>query len=161
MSSLVVIEEFKEFDKVKFYTFRYIDPDDEEAGDSETDKFLKRFTEDIQDYEEELNDIISWIVEVGTRGLGSIRLRLENNARALPPMRESSNLRLYCIELSDTIVILGNGGIKTARTAQDSKDLSMKLHDILEFEKALITAIKEKTIVPGFKNLEGDLELYI
>ncbi len=45
MNTVVVIEEFKEFDKVMFYTFRF-----EDSELSETDKFLKRISEDEPEY---------------------------------------------------------------------------------------------------------------
>ncbi len=49
------------------------------------------------------------------------------------------SLRLYCVRLSEEIVILANGGLKTGRTVQDSPDLLAKFrfankmaHQLLE-----------------------------
>ena len=64
MKSIIIIEEFKTFEVVNFYTIRF---EDQEL--SETDRFLKRIKEEYTEYHEDLDIILNWISEVGKRGL--------------------------------------------------------------------------------------------
>ena len=46
---------------------------------------------------------------------------MNDSVQALPI--ESGKLRLYCLRLSDQIVILGNGGVKNTRTYEENPKL--------------------------------------
>lgn len=156
MNEIVIIEEFKRYKHVTFYTIRY---DDSEL--SETDKFIKRFLEEETVYKDDLDDIVNWINEIGIRGLKYINLRAENDAYALPPYTESSNLRLFCIKITNSIILLGNGGIKSSQTVQESDDLSMKFHDINRFSKSINEAIRSGNLIVDKMTLKGDFELFL
>lgn len=156
MNEIVIIEEFKRYKHVTFYTIRY---DDSEL--SETDKFIKRFLEEETVYKDDLDDIVNWINEIGIRGLKYINLRAENDAYALPPYTESSNLRLFCIKITNSIILLGNGGIKSSQTVQESNDLSMKFHDINRFSKSINEAIRSGNLIVDKMTLKGDFELFL
>ena len=41
----------------------------------------------------------------------------------LEMVAQSDKVRLYCLRLSDRILIIGNGGIKESRTYQEEKTL--------------------------------------
>ncbi|MEJ0056623.1 MAG: hypothetical protein WDN75_13805 [Bacteroidota bacterium] len=111
----LLIEPFKRLEKANFYTIRF-----ENEGISETDKFISRFDGHNQ-YRDDLDIIIYWIYKMGNQN-GTLEryFRPERQAQAIP--LETAGLRLYCIRLSDELVILGNGGIKESRTVQDSPD---------------------------------------
>jgi len=156
VNEIVIIEEFKRYKHVTFYTIRY---DDSEL--SETDKFIKRFLEEETVYKDDLDDILNWINEIGIRGLKYINLRAENDAYALPPYTESSNLRLFCIKITNSIILLGNGGIKSSQTVQESNDLSMKFHDINRFSKSINEAIRSGNLIVDKMTLKGDFELFL
>ena len=47
--------------------------------------------------------------------------KMGDNVCALPVV--SSKLRLYCLRLSDKILILGNGGVKKTRTYNENDEL--------------------------------------
>lgn len=76
---------------------------------------------------EEYHDLLAWIVErMGSmHGARQRYFRHEGKADGLPPpsyfldVAYEHNLRLYCMRLSDHVVILFSGGVKTADTAQD------------------------------------------
>ena len=55
---------------------------------------------------------------------------------------DSRKLRLYCLRISDQILILGNGGVKTTRTYQEDKVLRGYVIDLQAFDKALLKAQK-------------------
>lgn len=158
MNRIILIKEFKRFKKVTFYTLRY-----EESNISETDKFLDRFMNNT-DFKEDFDDILNYIEEIGERGAEAKYFRFEGKAEALPPKWSQNKLRLYCIRLTDNIVILANGGIKSSQTAQDSKDLSMKFHFANKAAKELTECIMTGQIKINHEKriLEGEeLELYI
>lgn len=55
-------------------------------------------------------------------------------------------LRLYCYRISDNIIILYNGGIKTSSTAQSSSDLSMKFYEAQQYTSTIEAALKDKVL---------------
>lgn len=66
-------------------------------------------------------------------------------------------LRLYCLRISDQILILGNGGVKLSRTYQEDKKLSGYVMDLQTFDEVLIKAQKNGTITIE-KNMITDIE---
>lgn len=95
------------------------------------------------------------IDEIVKRGAREGRFRGENNVHALPA--ETCDLRLYCIRLHNSAVVLGNGGIKTSQKLQDSPDCYPHYQLLSELEKQITARIQssELTWERGF--LKGDL----
>jgi hypothetical protein len=148
-----ILESFKEFPRVHFYTVRW-----DEYEESETDRFIARFM-DNGEFQEELEEILTLIEEIGeNRGAkGYLFNRFEDKATALPPnfsltidnvefLFPQNRLRLYCVRLSEQIVILFNGGLKESQTVQDSPDLIMKFREAQLFVKKIEEALREKDI---------------
>lgn len=142
MNRFATIEEVEQFNKVTYYTILFEDRDE-----SEFENFLSKHQNDstIQD---EFNDLIAWIRQIGNEiGAKPQYFRQENRAHALPPPSRLveidylQNLRLYCMWISESIIILFNGAIKTQNKAQDCPnvkphfDLANKL--VLEIEKLM------------------------
>ncbi|MBV6439406.1 MAG: hypothetical protein DYG98_17315 [Haliscomenobacteraceae bacterium CHB4] len=121
MNTFVRFSELTELSgrKTRFYTVRF-----EQKTHTEFEDFLLRH-ENRKDLEEQLNELIAWLDEIAERrGALNWLFRQENKAHALPPKQrldhlEVNNLRLYCLRLSDHVVILFNGGVKTADVAQN------------------------------------------
>lgn len=109
--------------------------------DSEFEKFLNEF-KDVATFNKDFNTIllaISKIIEKGAlerffRNEG----RVGDNVKALAI--DSRKLRLYCLRISDQILILGNGGVKNTRTYQEDEILNGYVVDLQAFEKALLRA---------------------
>lgn len=59
---------------------------------------------------------------------------------------DSGKLRLYCLRLSDKILILGNGGIKATRTYNEDSELNGYVMDLQQFDALLKEAEKEGSI---------------
>lgn len=126
MNNFVTIRLFKTFERVAYYTLQV-----EGREQSETDSFFTRFEQE-ELLARDLNLLVAWIQEIGQRrGAKARYFRFENAASALPPpariMAELGNdycqFRLYCIRLSDEVVILANGGRKVSQTVQNSPEL--------------------------------------
>lgn len=70
---------------------------------------------------------------------------------------DSRKLRLYCLRISDQILIVGNGGRKDTRTYEESAELSGYVMDLQEFDKLLTEAQKdgsitiEKNVITGIE----------
>ena len=72
---------------------------------------------------------------------------MNDSVQALPI--ESGKLRLYCLRLSDQIVILGNGGVKNTRTYEENSKLYGYVLDLQKFEKIL-----NENIAKGYVSIE-------
>jgi hypothetical protein len=152
-----IIEEFVTREKVTFYTFRH-----EDSELSETDKFFERFqgTSAIANdkkYLEDFNDIVALIDEIGRKGAFKKYFRDEGKVEALPSEFRKyigDKLRLFCIRLSDSIVILGNGGIKSSLKTQNSPDLSTKFYLMGTIADAINQLLQRKEWVLKYKNIE-------
>jgi hypothetical protein len=57
-----------------------------------------------------------------------------------------SKLRLYCLRLSDKILIIGNGGVKNTKTYEESKELKGYVLTLQNFDKLIKEGIKNGSI---------------
>lgn len=69
---------------------------------------------------------------------------MNDNVVALPI--ERSRIRLYCLRMSDQVLIVGNGGIKNAKTYEESEELNGYVIDLQKFDKILKQALKDGII---------------
>ena len=70
--------------------------------------------------------------------------KINDRVVALPI--QQSKLRLYCLRISDSVLIVGNGGHKTTKTYEESKKLSGYVITLQNLDKLLTTAEKKGTI---------------
>ena len=150
MKKFATIKLFKSFRKVSFYTIQ-IDEEDK----TETDKFFDKYLEN-KAVTDDLNILVNWIREIGeNRGAKSHFFRSENQADALPPPHNilkkldfgtNCTIRLYCIRLNEKIVILCNGGIKTAQSVQDCPELLPHFRFANNLARQLLKMLSKKEI---------------
>lgn len=57
-----------------------------------------------------------------------------------------SKLRLYCLRLTDKILILGNGGVKNTRTDEEDDTLQGYVMDLQKFERLLKQEVQNVTL---------------
>ena len=129
MKQYVNLQVFRDLRKVRFYTFQK-----ETADETETALFFNKMKA-VNGVADELNRLVQWIIEIGNNHGALLELfRFEDEAHALPPppkgqrklgitQIENNDLRLYCVWISESIVILANGGIKKSATVQETPDL--------------------------------------
>jgi len=155
-----------------FYTVRWVD---EEL--SETDKFFVKY-ENQSTFQRPLQELAKFISKKIGDEMGALEdfFRFENAAQALPPSGTykvediyidygNFPLRLYCLRISETLVVLFNGGEKTANTAQGGKT-SMAFRDANLFAKRIMDALisKEIYITPNrreFRYYNGSDEIIL
>lgn len=68
---------------------------------------------------------------------------------------DSGKLRLYCLRLSDKILILGNGGIKETKTYNENNELNGYVIDLQKFDTLLKKAERNGSIRVEETKLEG------
>ena len=87
--------------------------------------------------------------------------RMNDNVAALSI--DSKILRLYCLRISDQILIVGNGGAKTTRTYEESEELCGYVMDLQKFDKLLEQELKtgnikiEQNVITGIESASFEL----
>lgn len=127
------VELMNESEKVSLYSISF-----EMDGTTEFEKFVSEFEMNAtynRDYQRILAALQA-ILQMGAlerffRPEGTMR----DNVQAIPV--EGGKLRLYCLRLSDQIVILGNGGVKVTRTYEQDTKLYGYVLDLQRFERIL------------------------
>lgn len=114
---------------------------------SEYESFIQRFKDDAtlnMDYK----NIILALEKIVAVGAFERFFRPEGkmNDHVAALSIDSRKLRLYCLRISDQILILGNGGRKDTRTYEESAELSGYVMDLQEFDKLLTEAQKEGSV---------------
>lgn len=120
-------------DRCTVYTVRFLSD-----NESEFEKFLSKFRENSE-YNSEYQAIIRFIEQILANGALERYFRPEGKMKdsvvALPVLR--SRLRLYCLRLTDKILILGNGDVKTSRTYGENEKLQSYVLNLQRFEQIL------------------------
>lgn len=153
MTQKYSIELIEEHDAVNFYSVHL---DNEEL--SELERFFKKFPEGCG-YDDDMDTIIAWLDRIGERGALERYFRYEGRFRdgvsAIPV--ETSNLRLYCIRLSDKILIFGNGDVKDSPTWQDSDTLSEYVETLMDTSRFIASRLADGTLYIIDKEIIGNL----
>lgn len=144
-----------ESERVTFYTVRW-----EGASSSETDKFFDKYIKIEARATQELLSLILDTIGTDYGAIDDFFNRPENQVTALPPhgiitINEIKfhfphfPLRLYALRINnrDDLVVLFNGGIKSAPTNQESTDLNLKFIEANAFAVKIEEAIREGLII--------------
>ena len=145
------VELLSESEKVSLYSISF-----EMDGTTEFEKFVAEFEMNAtfnRDYQR-IIAALQAILRIGAlerffRPEGS----MNDSVQALPI--ESGKLRLYCLRLSDQIVILGNGGVKNTRTYEEDPKLNGYVLDLQSIEKILDESIEKGYVSIEEKELTG------
>jgi hypothetical protein len=111
-------------------------------------RFYNKFKDDAT-YNDDLARIAKFVESIADLGALERFFRSEGKMSdrvcALPVVK--SNLRLYCLRLSNSILILGNGGIKKSRTYNEDDELRGYVVTLQNFDKLIKQGVKEGTII--------------
>lgn len=135
-----------ETDKVSIYSPRY-----DGEGQNEFRKFLlSNKTHNHPQLKKFFDAILSVIEKIGETGALERYFRLEGgNVKALPTYidlridKKVGKMRLYCLRLSDRLLIFGNGAVTTAQTYEDDPTLLSIITDLREIEHRIRTTVKQ------------------
>lgn len=111
---------------------------------SEFERFLDTFRNNGK-YNREFNLILLALSKIIEKGALERLFRLEGKMSddVCALSIDTHVLRLYCLRISDKILILGNGGAKKTKTYQEDKALNGYVVDLQLFDKALKEAQKK------------------
>ena len=137
----------------------------EGESDSEFVKFVEKFKNDAE-RKSELTFILNQIENMMRRdGFLERNFRpegkMKDNVVAMPVYR--SSLRLYCLRMSDSVLIVGNGGVKSTRSYEQDEALNGYVISLQKLDALLKADIRngvvriEKTEIVGAE--EKDYEL--
>lgn len=134
------------------YTIQFLS-----ENESEYERFYTRFKGDAE-YNPDLMRIVALINKIADMGALERYFRPEGKLKdgvcALPVLQ--SKLRLYCLRLSDKILVLGNGGVKKTRTYNEDETLKGYVLTLQNFEKLIREGEKDGTISITANTIETD-----
>ncbi len=133
-----------------FYTIQFLT-----ENNSEFERFYNKFKDDVE-FNPDLMRIVGFLGKIADFGALERYFRpegkMKDNVVALPVVR--SKLRLYCLRLSDKILILGNGGVKSSRTYEDDNELSGYVLTLQKFDKLIKEGVENGTIIVTENKIE-------
>jgi hypothetical protein len=148
--------------KCTFYTVRW-----DEANSNETDKFFAKYNA-VPELKIEVQKLLSFVLDSIGDDHGAIDIlfnRFEQEVVGLPNkgkvnvkgivfLYPNFPLRLYALRIKNRkdLVVLFNGGIKSAQTNQASKDLNLKWIEACQFARRIEEALRDKEIIIDAKN---------
>lgn len=151
MNKKTTLELISESEKTTLYSISF-----ELDGTTEFEKFVTAFEQNAT-YNKDYQRIIAALQVILQKGALERFFRIEgtvkDNVSAIPI--DGGKLRLYCLRISEQIVILGNGGTKNTRTYQEDKKLYGYVLDLQKFERILKKHIRNGTISIQEKSLNG------
>ena len=131
----------------------------EGENDSEFVKFVEKFKNDAE-RKSDLTFILNQIESMMRRnGFLERNFRPEGKMKddvvAMPVYR--SSLRLYCLRMSDSVLIVGNGGVKSTQSYEQDEELNGYVISLQKLDALLKADIKngvvriEKTEIVGIE----------
>ena len=151
MSKKAKIEPVRHSETASLYTLIFEDDDLSEFA-----KFLNRF-KDNSTLQRDYQMILDALQKIMENGVQERYFRTEGkySDRVCAIPIDSGKLRLYCLRISDKILILGNGGIKQTRTYNENQELNGYVMTLQKFDALLKAAEKEGSITVEETNLNG------
>lgn len=127
------LELIEQGDETTLYTISFEGKDVSEFGD-----FITRF-KDNATLRHDYYNIVRAVQLILAGGALERRFRTEgryNDGVCALPI-ESGKLRLYCLRMSDQILVVGNGGLKNVRRYEESEELSGYVMDLQKFDSII------------------------
>lgn len=126
---------------------------------TELEKFFDKFPVGCE-YDEEMDVIVAWLDRIGETGALERYFRPEGKygdvVSAIPI--ESGKLRLYCLRLSDKILIFGNGDAKDTKSWQESETLSAYVQLLMDTSRFIASRVRDGKLLLVDKEIVGDLQ---
>ena len=126
---------------------------------SEYEKFVQRF-KDSAELKRDYQIIIYALSKIANNGALERYFRPEgkmnDNVCALPV--DSGKLRLYCLRITDKILVIGNGGLKTTQTYEESEELLGYVMDLQKFDSLIKSEVANGSLTISETDIEGITE---
>lgn len=142
----------QEGENCTIYTLQFL-----RDSESEFEKFVSKFIGSAE-YREDYTRIAAFISRIARSGASERYFRpegrLSDSVVALPVT--ISKLLLYCLRLSDKILILGNGGVKSTRTYEEDSTLKGYVMTLQNFERLLKEGLTDGSVILTETAIETD-----
>lgn len=110
-------------------------------------KIVTKFRQDAE-LNPDLQAIMRFVEQILSNGALERYFRREgkmsDSVVALPVLK--SKLRLYCLRLTDKILVLGNGDVKNSRTYEENEKLQGYVIDLQKFERLLKQEVRSGNV---------------
>ena len=151
MKKKTTLELVEQSEKVSFYSISF-------AADrtTEFELFIREFEDEAilnKDYQRILTALRIILDKGALERFFRPEGKMDDNVQAIPIY--GGKLRLYCLRISEQIVILGNGGAKTTNSYQNDPKLFGYVIDLQRFDKILKENIEKGYISIEEKVLNG------
>lgn len=137
MKKKVAIELFEEHEALNFFTI-VIDGE----KNSESYNFFEKYHK--PKFKKDLDEIVSVYDKIGENGALERYFRRESSFKykvfAIPVC--NSHLRLYCIRISENLIIIGNGGEKNTQTYNEDPILDKYVKTLKKVSIALQNSLR-------------------
>lgn len=114
---------------------------------SEFEKFVSKFRQNAE-LNPDFQAIMRFVEQILSNGALERYFRREGKMNdsvvALPVLK--SKLRLYCLRLTDKILVLGNGDVKNSRTYEEDNTLRGYVMDLQKFERMLRQEVRQGNV---------------
>ena len=154
MKQSYTIELLEEYDNINFYSIHL---DEEET--TELERFFEKFPEGCE-YDKDVDVILSWIDNIAEKGAMERYFRPEGkygDGVGVIPIEVGNRIRLYCLRLSDKILVFGNGGVKDAASWEESNTLAPYVELLMDTSRFISSRMKDGTIMLVDKEIIGNL----
>lgn len=148
------IELVEEYENVNFYSIRL---NGEEL--TEVERFFEKFPIGSE-YDAEVDVILAWMEKIAEKGALERYFRPEGkfgDGVGVIPVDVGNKLRLYCLRLSNKILVFGNGGVKDAKRWEESSTLAPYVELLIETSRFVSSRVRNGTILLVDKEIIGNL----
>ncbi|MDF9829331.1 hypothetical protein [Parabacteroides sp. PF5-6] len=152
------LELYFEQEKISIYSIR-----NEGEEKLELEKFLEKFPSNSE-YKRDIDIILAAIKKIIRNGALERYFKPEGSygdgVGAIPI--EGNRLRLYCIRISDSIIVFGNGDVKRVKKWQECPVLSQYVEQLKKLQIKINKSINSgKTAIDDNEKLTGVLKFKI
>lgn len=154
MAQKYQIELIEEYENINFYSIHL---DGKEL--SEFEDFFEKFPVGCE-YDREIDIIVAWLDIISDRGAKERYFRPEGrygDGVGVIPIDVGNRIRLYCLRLSDKILIFGNGGVKDTARWEDSDSLKPYVKMLIDTSRFISSRIENGTVFLVDKEIIGNL----
>lgn len=157
MQRNLLIELLENGEQVSLYSPRF-----EGETMTEFEKFITTFqTTNLLD----LQQIIRRLDTIKKQGAEDRHFRYEgkknDRVKGLPSHMETTNLRLYCLNLENKVLVLGNGGLKNTRTYNEDPILNHAVETLQKIDIEIRRKEKKEIVYIRGSQLLGELTFTI
>lgn len=157
MKKNLLIELLEDGERVSLYSPRF-----EGEDYTEFEKFLLAFKDS---YPRDIQILVRRIDLIKQTGAEDRHFRYEGTRQdrvmALPSHIDTTSLRLYCLNLSQKVLILGNGGVKATKTYEEDPLLHRCVQTLQKIDIEVKEREKQQIITIQGTNLNGPLTFTI